>query len=75
VRELTVVTSRAIGTHRFFIAKVVEDQKISDGLAFCSIHGFYRYSRLKHLTNRNFVLAGLRARDAFHKREGHSTKP
>lgn len=71
VRELEVETSVAIGTHRFFIARIVEDQRFCEGPGFCSIHGFYQYWRLHDLADRNAILASSRTRDAFHKRERH----
>lgn len=41
VRELEVVQSRDMGSHRLFICQLVEDQPIADGLQFFQAHGLY----------------------------------
>jgi flavin reductase (DIM6/NTAB) family NADH-FMN oxidoreductase RutF len=74
VKELEIVTSIAIGSHRFFVARIVGDEKIADGPGFCSIHGFYQAWRLKQSNNRASDFAPALARDAFHKRERHVAK-
>ncbi|HZB89095.1 MAG TPA: hypothetical protein VE291_10585 [Terracidiphilus sp.] len=74
VKELEMVTSIAVGSHRFFIARIVADEKLADGLGFCSIHGFYQAWRLKQSESRDRDLKRSRARDAFHKRERHVAK-
>jgi len=50
VREVEIKTVRAIGSHSFFLGRTVHDEKWSDSLAFCSIHGFYQSWRLKKCT-------------------------
>jgi hypothetical protein len=47
VREMEIKTVRKVGSHRFFLGRIVRDEKTSDGLVFGSIHGFYQYWRLK----------------------------
>jgi hypothetical protein len=74
VKELELVTSTAVGSHRFFIARIIEDEKLADGLGFCSIHGFYQAWRLKQSENRDREFIRSRKRDAFHKRERHHAK-
>jgi flavin reductase (DIM6/NTAB) family NADH-FMN oxidoreductase RutF len=46
VREMEVETINRIGSHTFFIARVVEDKRISFGPELCAIHGFYQAWRL-----------------------------
>lgn len=74
VREVEIHTSRAIGSHRFFLAKIVGEEKFSDGLAFASIHGFYQFWRLRDVKNRDQALAYSLAGDASHKRERHPAR-
>lgn len=74
MKELEIVTSIAIGSHRFFLARIVEEEKFADGLRYCSIHGFYQAWRLKQKQHREGDFANALARDAFHKRERHIAK-
>ncbi len=74
VKELEIVTSLAVGSHRFFIARIIDDEKLADGLGFCSIHGFYQAWRLKQSESRDREFTRSLARDAFHKRERHVAK-
>jgi hypothetical protein len=66
VREMEIQSVRTLGSHRFFLARTVREEKWSEGLAFCSIHGFYESWRLKGCSEqeRRDSLAG----DAFSKR-------
>jgi flavin reductase (DIM6/NTAB) family NADH-FMN oxidoreductase RutF len=41
VRELEIVQSRDMGSHRLFICKLVEERPMADGLQFFQAHGFY----------------------------------
>ena len=66
VREMEIETVRAVGSHRFFLARIVRDEKCSEGLAFCSVHGFYQGWRLKGCSEEERK-ASL-AVDAFSKR-------
>jgi flavin reductase (DIM6/NTAB) family NADH-FMN oxidoreductase RutF len=75
VREVVVESSFPIGSHRFFLARIIEDERFSDEPAFCSIHGFYQFWRLKEKEQRDEELARSLAGDAFHKRERHPAKP
>jgi flavin reductase (DIM6/NTAB) family NADH-FMN oxidoreductase RutF len=47
VREMEIETIRRIGSHTFFIARVVQDKRIAFGPELCAIHGFYQAWRLK----------------------------
>jgi hypothetical protein len=47
VREMELRTVHRVGSHSFFLGRIVRDEKSSDGLAFYSIHGFYQAWRLK----------------------------
>lgn len=68
VKELEIVTAHAFGSHRFFIGKVVEDERFAEALTFCSIHGFYQFRRLKDQKILEKELARSIAADALHKR-------
>jgi flavin reductase (DIM6/NTAB) family NADH-FMN oxidoreductase RutF len=41
VREIEVEQIRRLGTHTFFISKIVEDQRWTEGQQFFQAHGFY----------------------------------
>lgn len=47
VREMELETVRTIGSHAFFLGRIVSDERYFDGAAFSSIHGFYQSWRLK----------------------------
>jgi hypothetical protein len=47
VRELEVEQVRKLGTHMFFVAKVVHDERFADGVEWCVVHGHYQTWRLK----------------------------
>jgi flavin reductase (DIM6/NTAB) family NADH-FMN oxidoreductase RutF len=68
VIEVEIKSVHPIGSHRFFIARTIREDKFYDGLEFCSIHGFYQSWRLDQLKRvdeeRKISLAG----DAFNKR-------
>jgi hypothetical protein len=74
VKELEIETSLAIGSHRFFIARIVRDEKFDDGLTFCSIHGFYQSWRLREREHYDRELTVSLVGDAFNKRERHPAK-
>jgi hypothetical protein len=46
VREMQVERVHPIGSHRFFIARVVSDETHSSDPQACVIHGFYQFLRL-----------------------------
>jgi flavin reductase (DIM6/NTAB) family NADH-FMN oxidoreductase RutF len=74
VKELEIWNSVAVGSHRFFIGRILEESTYTDELAFCSIHGFYQSWRLKKFERRDRELARSVAADALHKRERHPVK-
>jgi hypothetical protein len=47
VREMEVELTRKLGSHIFFVARVVADERFSDGVEWCVIHGHYQAWRLK----------------------------
>jgi hypothetical protein len=68
VVEVEIKSVRAIGSHRFFIARIVREDKFFGGLEFCSIHGFYQSWRLDKLKGADEELQISLAGDAFNKR-------
>jgi flavin reductase (DIM6/NTAB) family NADH-FMN oxidoreductase RutF len=65
VKELEILTIRKIGSHTLFVARVVSDERVAEGLELCVIHGFYQYYRLKE--NRAELEASI-VRDTSNKR-------
>jgi flavin reductase (DIM6/NTAB) family NADH-FMN oxidoreductase RutF len=65
VREVEVERVHRIGSHTFFVGRVVGDQFLADGLGLCVIHGFYQAWRMR---GRVAELRASLADDAFHKR-------
>jgi flavin reductase (DIM6/NTAB) family NADH-FMN oxidoreductase RutF len=47
VREIEIKAVHELGSHSLFVGRVVHDEKLSNSLGFCSIHGFYQAWRLK----------------------------
>jgi len=47
VREMEVETVRKIGSHIFFVARIVSDEHLATGAGLCIVHGFYQAWRLK----------------------------
>jgi hypothetical protein len=48
VREMEVIATREMGSHTFFLARILEDEYCADGLRFFTIHGIYQAWRQKH---------------------------
>jgi flavin reductase (DIM6/NTAB) family NADH-FMN oxidoreductase RutF len=71
VREVEIKSVRAIGSHQFFIARIIREDKFFDGSEFCSIHGFYQSWRLRKLKEGDEELKISLAADAFNKRGRH----
>ncbi len=46
VREIQVEKSQKIGSHRFFVGRIVSGQVQSKELQACIVHGFYQFWRL-----------------------------
>ena len=64
VREMEVEELRRIGSHTFFVARVVADQSLSTSAIVCAIHGFYQAWRLK---GRAMELKAAIEKDLFNK--------
>jgi flavin reductase (DIM6/NTAB) family NADH-FMN oxidoreductase RutF len=47
IRELEVRRVHPIGSHTFFVARIVSDEVLSEGPGLCVIHGFYQAWRLR----------------------------
>jgi hypothetical protein len=47
VREMEIETVRNLGSHTFFVARIVHDDRSGSGVALCIVHGFYQAWRLK----------------------------
>ena len=47
VRELEVEKIYRNGSHTFFVAKIVSDERLADEEELCAIHGFYQAWRLR----------------------------
>jgi hypothetical protein len=45
VREMEVEAIQRIGSHNFFVAKIIDDEKLQDCEIVCAIHGFYQVWR------------------------------
>jgi hypothetical protein len=65
VKELQIRAVQAFGSHSFFAGQIVHEEKLSNELAFGSIHGFYQSWRLKH--GRGAGLEASLALDALNK--------
>jgi hypothetical protein len=47
VREVEIETVRRLGSHIFFVARIVRDESFADSTGLCIVHGFYQAWRLK----------------------------
>jgi flavin reductase (DIM6/NTAB) family NADH-FMN oxidoreductase RutF len=65
VREMEVETIRKIGSHTFFVAKIVSDERFCDDAELHAVHGFYQAWRLKGCSAE---LKASLAEDSFNKR-------
>jgi flavin reductase (DIM6/NTAB) family NADH-FMN oxidoreductase RutF len=73
VREIEVETIRDLGSHTFFVGRIVSTERSADAVGLSIIHGFYQAWRLKG--NREELKASL-ANDLFNKRgTPHSSIP
>jgi flavin reductase (DIM6/NTAB) family NADH-FMN oxidoreductase RutF len=48
VLELQIETTRNLGSHTFFVARVIRDERRGEGDQFFMIHGIYQSWRLRH---------------------------
>jgi flavin reductase (DIM6/NTAB) family NADH-FMN oxidoreductase RutF len=67
VREMKVETIHSIGSHTFFVARIISDVTFSKRPGLCVIHGFYQAWRLKGYSAE---LQASLAEDSFNKK-GH----
>jgi len=65
VREMKIETVRKIGSHTFFVARVIHDEGFADSVGLCIVHGFYQAWRLK---GRRAELEASLAQDLLNKR-------
>jgi flavin reductase (DIM6/NTAB) family NADH-FMN oxidoreductase RutF len=65
VREMEVEELRRIGSHTFFVARIISDETFARSEAVCAIHGFYQAWRLRG--DRDALRASL-VEDARNKR-------
>ena len=65
VREMEVEEIHKIGSHTFFVAKIICDETFAKSEGLCVIHGFYQAWRLK---GRSTELRASLAEDSFNKR-------
>jgi hypothetical protein len=68
VKEVEIEAVHTMGSHSFFVARLIHDEKFSDDVGFCSIHGFYQYWRLRRLKDFNEAREVSLAGDTFSKR-------
>jgi flavin reductase (DIM6/NTAB) family NADH-FMN oxidoreductase RutF len=47
VRELEVNSAQEVGSHTLFVARVISDERWSDGLQFSMVHGIYHAWRMR----------------------------
>jgi flavin reductase (DIM6/NTAB) family NADH-FMN oxidoreductase RutF len=65
VREMAVEQVHRLGSHTFFVARTISDERLSDELQVHVIHGFYQHWRLQ---GHREELAAAVAADALNKR-------
>jgi hypothetical protein len=46
VIEMQIETTRNLGSHTFFVARVIGDERRTDGAQFFMVHGIYQSWRL-----------------------------
>jgi flavin reductase (DIM6/NTAB) family NADH-FMN oxidoreductase RutF len=65
VREMEIEKVQRIGSHTFFVARIVRDESFAQTAGLCVIHGFYQAWRLR---GRYAELRASLAEDLFNKR-------
>jgi hypothetical protein len=65
IRELEVESVRRIGSHTFFVTRVIRDEQLAEREELYALHGFYQAWRLR---GRNEALQLALAQDADNKR-------
>jgi flavin reductase (DIM6/NTAB) family NADH-FMN oxidoreductase RutF len=64
VREMEVMKAHSLGSHKFFLARIVHDETFSESIGLSVIHGFYQARRL---SGRSEELYASRAKDSLYK--------
>lgn len=65
VREMEIEAVRKLGSHTFFVARIVHDESFEGSVGLCIVHGFYQAWRLK---GRRAELEASLAEDMLNKR-------
>jgi hypothetical protein len=65
VREMEIETVHKLGSHTFFVARVIRDDNLSGNVGLCIVHGFYQAWRFK---GRRAELEASLAEDVLNKR-------
>lgn len=65
VREMEIEKVHRVGSHTFFVARIVRDESFTQTAGLCVIHGFYQAWRLR---GRKAELRASLAEDLFNKR-------
>jgi flavin reductase (DIM6/NTAB) family NADH-FMN oxidoreductase RutF len=47
IRELQIETIRDLGSHTFFVARIIHEERSGENIGLCIVHGFYQAWRLK----------------------------
>jgi flavin reductase (DIM6/NTAB) family NADH-FMN oxidoreductase RutF len=64
VMEMQIETSYNLGSHTFFVARIVQDERCGEGQQFSTIHGVYQSWRLvHHADHRSETLASSSLRE------------
>jgi flavin reductase (DIM6/NTAB) family NADH-FMN oxidoreductase RutF len=73
VREMQIETIRNLGSHTFFVARIVHNEQAAETVGLCIVHGFYQAWRLKE---HHAELKASLAEDLINKRgTPHSSLP
>jgi flavin reductase (DIM6/NTAB) family NADH-FMN oxidoreductase RutF len=48
VREMEIESVHKVGSHSFFVARIISDERFANGGEFSVVHGFYQAWRLRH---------------------------
>ena len=73
VRDMEIEKIHNLGSHTFFIARIIHDERFAESVGLCIVHGFYQSWRLKG--HREELAASL-ADDLYNKRgTPHSSLP
>jgi flavin reductase (DIM6/NTAB) family NADH-FMN oxidoreductase RutF len=65
VREMEIKSVHRLGSHMFFVAQILSDERVDQSASLCIVHGFYQAWRLK---GRRTELETSLAQDVLNKR-------